>query len=198
MTGERRDPATPDTVEEALRQSATHARNAIAEACLAAVALLDAISLPLTGKPARQAGSPAGLAGRGLATLSNRLIDVARLARSADAPLPDELLVAILDALDAEIARWELRSRSDADARPVLRAFLGLREILWEFGVRSPAAESPTENPGDVQDAGPDDAADVDLHDTSRPDADEPAPQRRRRTQPPAGRQRVQRIRVDD
>lgn len=198
MTGERRDPASPATVEEALRQSATHARNAIAEACLAAVALLDAISLPLTGKPARQAGtatsSPAGLAGRGLATLSNRLVDLARLARSADAPLPDELLVAILDALDAEIARWEQRSRSDADARPVLRAFLGLREILWEFGVRSPAAESPTENPGDA----PDDAADGDRHDASRPDADEPAPQRRRRTPPPTGRQRVQRIRVDD
>ena len=189
MSSERRDPAASATVEEALRRSATHARNAIAEASLAAVALLDAIALPLTGQPARQAGDSAGLAGRGLATLSSRLVDLAHLARSADTPLPDELLGAILDALDAEIARWEERSRSDADARPVLRAFLGLREILWEFGVRSPAADGPTKRPDD-------DAGEVEMHEAPRPDAGEP--RSRRSTRAPAGRPRVQRIPVDD
>jgi hypothetical protein len=39
-------------------------------------------------------------------------------------------------ALDAEIARWEASSRDDPEARAVLRAFLGVREILWEVGLR--------------------------------------------------------------
>jgi len=195
MSPQRRDPAAPATVEEALRRSATHARNALAEASLAAVALLDAIALPLTGQPARQAGDSAGLAGRGLATLSSRLLDLAHVARSADTPLPDELLGAILDALDAEIARWEERSRSDADARPVLRAFLGLREILWEFGVRGPAADAPTQRADGAADSA-DGADGVETHEAPRPDVD--APRSRRRTGTPAGRPRVQRIPVDD
>ena len=33
--------------------------------------------------------------------------------------------------------RWEERARDDSDARSVLRAYLGMREILWELGVRS-------------------------------------------------------------
>ena len=46
------------------------------------------------------------------------------------------LLDALADALDAEIARWETRGRDDPEARAVLRAFLGVREMLWEFGLR--------------------------------------------------------------
>jgi hypothetical protein len=53
------------------------------------------------------------------------------------------LLAAIAEALDAEIARWELRAQDDADARAVLRAFLGMRELLWEFGVRRSQAGGP-------------------------------------------------------
>jgi hypothetical protein len=54
--------------------------------------------------------------------------------RGGDGPEP--LLASIAEALDIEIARWEKRARDDLDARAVLRAFLGLREILWEVGVR--------------------------------------------------------------
>ncbi|MGH7286571.1 MAG: hypothetical protein ACREI8_00945, partial [Myxococcota bacterium] len=36
------------------------------------------------------------------------------------------------------IARWEERARQDGEARAVLRAFLGVRELLWEFGIRRP------------------------------------------------------------
>ena len=61
----------------------------------------------------------------------------------ATAPAQGPLVQAIIEALDAEIARWEARSRDDADARAVLRAFLGLREILWEFGMRPADAERP-------------------------------------------------------
>jgi hypothetical protein len=46
------------------------------------------------------------------------------------------LLDSIADALDAEIVRWEQLAADDLEARSVLRAFLGLRELLWEFGVR--------------------------------------------------------------
>jgi hypothetical protein len=46
------------------------------------------------------------------------------------------LLSALAEALDAEIARWEARARDDAEARAVLRAFLGVRELLWELGLR--------------------------------------------------------------
>ena len=46
------------------------------------------------------------------------------------------LLRSIAEALDAEIARWETRAKTDPEARAVLRAFLGLRELLWEFGIR--------------------------------------------------------------
>ena len=53
-------------------------------------------------------------------------------AEAASAPLLD----ALAEALDAEIARWEARARDDAEARAVLRAFLGVRELLWELGLR--------------------------------------------------------------
>jgi hypothetical protein len=46
------------------------------------------------------------------------------------------LLDSISEALDTEIARWEERAGNDIEARAVLRAFIGLRELLWEFGVR--------------------------------------------------------------
>jgi hypothetical protein len=46
------------------------------------------------------------------------------------------LLRSIAEALDAEVARWQARAESDPEARAVLRAFLGLRELLWEFGIR--------------------------------------------------------------
>ena len=52
-------------------------------------------------------------------------------------------VVAYAGAIDDEIALWEERARNNTDARTILRAFLGLRELLWEFGVRSP--ETPSE-----------------------------------------------------
>ena len=56
--------------------------------------------------------------------------------------------------LDAEIARWENCSKDNADARAVLRAYLGVREVLWELGLRRPersdepgAASGPPRKP---------------------------------------------------
>ena len=58
--------------------------------------------------------------------------------------LPEALIRPITIAVELEIVRWETRSKTDPDARAVLRAFLGLRELLWEFGVRSPESGAPS------------------------------------------------------
>lgn len=112
--------------EAALQRALRHARSAAAEAARAAGALLDAASLGATGVPAgrHEALRPAL---RWLETLADG--DDARDGR--------RWLAALAAALDAEIERWEARSRTDPEARGVLRAFLGLRELLWELGVRA-------------------------------------------------------------
>ncbi|MDZ7632890.1 MAG: hypothetical protein U5K74_16510 [Gemmatimonadaceae bacterium] len=59
----------------------------------------------------------------------------------------------VLSVYSAGGMRWtddqalEMRARHDPEARAVLRAFLGVREILWEFGLR-PRAEAPVEEVG--------------------------------------------------
>jgi hypothetical protein len=105
-------------------------------------ALLEAVALASSGLPSD--------ASRLLAPLAQLLEGLAQaLAPDADA-VSAPLLTAFADALDAEIARWEARARDDADARAVLRAFLGVRELLWELGLRrpEPSRRSPDEAPG--------------------------------------------------
>ena len=117
---------------EALREAGRHARVAAAEAALALRALLDAAALFGTGAPAqdhavlRDAAAWLEASARGMAP-----------ENGSDASLAQ----ALAGALDAEIARWEARAAQDPEARAVLRAFLGVRELLWELGVRpSPPA----------------------------------------------------------
>jgi len=127
----------PETAAEALARARTHARRAVSEALLAARALLDAAALGASGRP-----SDAHTALQGIAELLDR--QAARFAEGG-AGVPASVVAAVLEALDHEIARWERRAGTDPDARAVLRTFLGLREILWEFGLRRgappPAAE---------------------------------------------------------
>jgi hypothetical protein len=120
--------APPATVEEALARAREHGRLAAAETLSALHALLDAATLAGSGQPSRTHRQLAPLA-RVLEGLASDLA-----GHSGDGPEP--LLASIAEALDLEIARWEKRARDDLDARAVLRAFLGLREILWEVGVR--------------------------------------------------------------
>jgi hypothetical protein len=121
--------APPATVAEALARAREHGRLAAAETLIAIQALLDAAALAGSGQPLR--------AHRQLAPLARLLEGLASdLARRGDDG-PEPLLAAIAEALDLEIARWERRAQEDLEARAVLRAFLGLREILWEIGVRS-------------------------------------------------------------
>ena len=134
---EDREPAATPSVEEALRRASEHARRAASEALLAARALLDALSIALHGAPPEERRI-LGLAARGLEDLADAL---------AGGPSRPGVLAAIAEALDAEIARWETRARNDTDARAVLRAYLGLREILWEFGVRPGGAREARPGP---------------------------------------------------
>jgi len=126
----RADAPPPASVEEALARAARHGRVALAEALAASRALADAGSLAATGQPVPGDGA-LGWAGRVLDELA------ATLSRT-DAGRGAGVLEAVAEALESEITRWEGRAREDPDARAVLRAYLGLREILWELGVRPP------------------------------------------------------------
>jgi hypothetical protein len=128
----------PRSAEEALDRARRHGLTALAEGVAAMRALVDATSLATTGMP--------GNAHALLADLL-RWIDAAGARARSEAGLPSALWVdTVADALDDEIERWETRARHDPEARAVLRAFLGVREILWEFGLRqrtAAAAEAP-------------------------------------------------------
>lgn len=139
--------AGPETAAEALGRARVHARRALGEAIAAMRALLDAASLGWSGKP-----SEAHAALRGIASLLDEQSE--RFTTGKDV-LPAPMASAILEALDQEIARWEQRGDADTEARAVLRTFLGLREILWELGLRreEPAAgrdaSPPERTPGE-------------------------------------------------
>ena len=128
-----------DSVEEALRRAAVHARTAVAETIAALRALLDAVALVATNGPAK---SSDGLAS--LARIHDEHEEQIAPTNETTRPASAALLSALAEALDEEIARWEQRARRDPEARAVLRAFLGLRELLWEMGVR-PEQQTPPE-----------------------------------------------------
>ena len=123
------DPKPRERAAEALARARTHTHAAIAEALAAVHALLDASSLALSGE-ASASNTVLGPIARILEGLRAEFDESATTGEAA------ALLRSIAEALDAEIARWETRSESDPEARAVWRAFLGLRELLWEFGIR--------------------------------------------------------------
>lgn len=125
------------SVSEALSRAGRHARNAVSESILAVRALLDAISL-------LQGGAPAA-SNRALEQVAVWLEQLAA-GVAGDGGRDESLTRALAEALDLEIERWERRAREDPDARAVLRAFLGVRELLWELGIRpQPKRGAPEE-----------------------------------------------------
>jgi len=124
----------PTSALVALERAREHGRRAVSEALRALHAVVDAASLAATGAPAE--------AHRGLARLARALDDMAAAFGQGEGA---SLVAAVADALDVEIDRWEQRAAADPEARAVLRAYLGLRELLWELGVRRP--EAATEKP---------------------------------------------------
>ncbi len=129
------DAAPPVSAAEAFARARRHAYSAIAEALAAVRALLDASSLALSG----EASANNALLGP-IARILERLR--AEFDGGAATGEAGALLRSIAEALDAEIARWETRTETDPEARAVLRAFLGLRELLWEFGIRRESDQS--------------------------------------------------------
>jgi hypothetical protein len=127
---ERTPPSSP---AEALAEARAHARRAAAEAAAALRALLDAAALAARGE--------AAAAGR-LAPLAETLDQLSAWLSPEQESDADAVLRALADGLDAEIARWEAKSREDPEARSVLRAFLAVREVLWELGSRFSATTS--------------------------------------------------------
>ena len=125
----------PTSVPEALERARKHAQAAGIELLTALRALLDAGALGWTGRPSD--------AHTALRTIAHNIDDA--IARLDDdwIGIPVPAMNAVLQALDLEIARWEERSLEDTEARAVLRTFLGLREILWEFGLRPGEATAP-------------------------------------------------------
>ncbi len=134
--------AAGETASQALERARVHAARAMGEALAAARALLDAAAIGWSGRP-----SEAHTALRGIAEVLDE--QSARFAEGAGG-VPAAMMSTIVEALDEEIARWEQRASTDPDARAVLRTFLGLREILWEFGLRSDGpgeGETPPQRP---------------------------------------------------
>ena len=126
-------PRSGPALEAALARARRHASQALAEALLAGRALLDAAALATSGVAAGE---------HPLFSAADAWVAARQRELREDTPLASELGLALAEALDAEIRRWEERAREDDEARAVLRAFLGLRELLWELGV----GRGPREN----------------------------------------------------
>ena len=105
-----------ESTRDALERARGHLRLALAETIEAVHALLDATSLTASGVPA--GAHPT------LQRLTKSLDELAAQLAEGATGLSPTLTAAILDALDAEIARWEIRSETDPEARAVLRAFI--------------------------------------------------------------------------
>ena len=125
----RRSLPPPETIEEALARSLQHARNSASEALLATRALMDALSILLANEPVARHAQPNS-------PIANLAGAIERWAGTLRGPEPDRSspgLPEVLGALEIEIDRWARRSQNDPNARTVLHAFIGMREILWEF-----------------------------------------------------------------
>ena len=120
--------------DEAVGRAREHLRRATLEGLEAATALLEAASSVSGTGPATE-GISADLL-RGIERILHGLRSNGRFA------FPEAVTGPLEEALAREIARWEIRSKSDQAARPVLRAFLGLRELLWALGMRTTQAAS--------------------------------------------------------
>ena len=133
-------PEPPQTVDEALARARTHGRRAASEAVAALQALIEAGAL--TQGPLADEGQ--------LATLRHALQRAQVWLDPEGGRDPAEVLAGITQVLDEEVLRWEARSREEPEARAILRAFLAVREVLWELSAReggkpeSDAAPAPS------------------------------------------------------
>ncbi len=130
-SGDGQTRGAPETLDQALARSLGHAGNSASEAVLVLRALMDALSIDLVDKTVAEHAEPDSP----LAKMSEGLETWADALRIGSKNPSREAIDALLDALDHQIWQWEAKSRNDDDARGVLRAFLGIREIVWELGM---------------------------------------------------------------
>lgn len=117
-----------ESMRQAFERALGHAQTAAAESVAGVRAMIDAASIGVTGAPADRNPNLGELAS---------LLDQLERTLSGEAPsFRNAAINSVLRAVDREVARWEARSKDDPDARAVLRVFLGMREVLWEIGVR--------------------------------------------------------------
>lgn len=122
-----------DDVDQAITRARVHVGNAARESVAAIAAILEA--------GGRASGLDPEQTERLAAQVARRFEEQVGLLRDG-ALFPASLSKPLEEALAREIERWEKRSQRDPDARAVLRAFLGLRELLWELGLaRDPSAQ---------------------------------------------------------
>ncbi len=115
-------------MRESLESALDHAQRAAAEGVAGARDLLDVASIGVLGAPAHTH--------RSLGELAKLLEQLERTLNGEAPSFRNAAINTVLAAVDREVERWELRSKDDPDARAVLRVFLGMREVLWELGVR--------------------------------------------------------------
>jgi hypothetical protein len=118
--------AAPESVEEALARARQHGRAAAAEGLAALQALAEAGGLSLG----------TSLDEGAIATLRETIQQVRRWLDPEGGRSAASVLEGVSQALDEEIQRWEEKSREDSEARTILRAFLAVREVVWEFASR--------------------------------------------------------------
>jgi len=134
----------PASVAEALQRARLHGRAAAAESFAAVRALIEAAALASGGRSS-EASRLLGPIAKLLESVGNELGDSALVGST-------RILESVSRAIDSEIAIWEQRARDDPEARTVLRAFLGLREVLWEFGARADRRSSePAPDPNQAR-----------------------------------------------
>jgi hypothetical protein len=127
-------------VDEALERARAHLVRATLEGIEAARALLEAA--------VRSSGLAEGPEDSITENLQRTLENLrTALRENASFVFPRRLAEPLAEALEVEIKRWERRSQTDEDARPVLRAFLGLRELLWDLGMRREGARTSAQAP---------------------------------------------------
>jgi hypothetical protein len=126
--------------KDAIERARRHLRNAVREGLEASRALVEAamFSGDLDSK------SPGSRSGGGFTAEIRTALDAWISTLDGDDPfrMPESISGPLHRALQVEIDRWEKRSAEDDSARPVLRAFLGLRELLWELGMRETASNT--------------------------------------------------------
>lgn len=125
--------------DRAIARARIHLEHSLVEGLEAANALFEAATVA-SGREPEEAQQLAGEIARAIRALMSAARSDGLLDRAASVITPIE------QALAAEIKRWEERSKSDPGARPVLRAFLALREMLWEFGVRAAETDGQKAN----------------------------------------------------